>query len=133
MYVHHPVFGVGFDCYPQNYLAYTYDPIEWKPKAVHSSWLKVVAELGTLGSLFFFPLVLLSWVRARSLGRWAREQQLAAEGAWFTEALFRSLAPALVGWAIAGTFLSNSFSWFLYIQIALIIAASSIRRSWQAE
>ena len=130
MFLRNPIFGVGYECYPWNYLSYVRNPVDWKPKAVHNSWIKVIAELGILGSIFFFPLIVISLFRAASIGRWARKQKLHTQGHWYLEAILRSMFPALVGWCVAGTFLSNSFTWFLYIQIAIIIAATSIREHW---
>jgi O-antigen ligase len=132
MFMHNPIFGVGFHTFIANYLSYAQNPIMWKPTDTHNSWLKIIAELGIIGSIFFFPLVAVSLFQAAKLERWAREQQLSAQGYWYMESLLRSIFPALVGWSISGTFLSNSYSWFLYISIAILVAALSVKNNWQA-
>jgi O-antigen ligase len=132
MFRDRPITGVGYECYVVNYLSYANDPVDWKPKAVHSSWFKVIAELGLLGSLFFFPIVFLSLLRAFRLRKWAMEK-LIEPGDWWLRAIFMAMFPALLGWCISGTFLSNSFHWFLYIQIALIISASMIKTTLETE
>lgn len=128
MFLKNPLFGVGYECYPFNYLAYVSNPVDWKPKAVHSSWFKVIAELGMSGMFFFFAMMGLSIKRAYELEQWAIKRQLKkVYGMWYTEAVYRSFLPAITAWCITGTFLSNSFTWFLYITIAIFIAATTTK------
>lgn len=130
MFLYNPIFGVGLQCFTPNYLSYAVNPIIWKPMDTHSAWFKIIAELGILGSIFFFPLILFSLIRAHQLEKWARTEQLSAQGYWYTEALLRSIYPALIGWCVSGTFLSNCYSWFLYIQIAILIAGMTLQSNW---
>jgi|GEM_PF-1084530 len=127
MFLKNPLFGVGYECYPYNYLSYVTNPVDWKPKAVHSSWLKVIAELGMSGMFFFFGMIGVSLKRAYELDQWALKTRISRRGNWFVEAIYRSMFPSLVAWCVCGTFLSNSFTWFLYVQIAIVIAATTAR------
>lgn len=131
MFLKNPLFGVGYECYPWNYLAYVSNPVDWKPKAVHSSWFKALAELGLSGVLFFYSIVFISLRRAYQLEEWARLTRLRKYGLWYHEVIYRALFPSLVAWCIAGTFLSNSFTWFLYITIAILIASTVVKKELQ--
>lgn len=131
MFIANPGFGVGLQCFTPNYLNYAPNPVMWKPMDTHSAWFKIIGELGTIGSMFFFPLVLLALWRSFTLERWARTQKIAANGDWYLEALLRSIYPSLMGWCVSGTFLSNCYSWFLYIQIAILIAALTLKDNWK--
>jgi O-antigen ligase len=127
MFLKNPLFGVGYECYPWNYLAYVSNPVDWKPKAVHSSWFKALAELGLSGCLFFYAIIFFSLKRSYEFEVWAKRVRLRQYGLWYIEAIYRSFLPAFVSWCITGTFLSNSFTWFLYISIAVLIAATAVQ------
>ncbi len=131
MFIANPGFGVGLQCFTSNYLNYAVNPVMWKPMDTHSAWFKIIGELGFLGSMFFFPLVLVAVWRSFKLEKWARTSQIAAKGDWYLEALLRSIYPAMMGWCVSGTFLSNCYSWFLYIQIAILVAALTLKENWK--
>jgi probable O-glycosylation ligase (exosortase A-associated) len=117
-----PLTGVGLQNFTENYFFFTDN---WKGRniAVHSTWFGVLAETGVPGLLAFVAMVVAAFRSSlRSL------RALAQVGA---SAPARSLALALVaglaGFCAAGTFLTQGFTWPIYILIALAAALGRYR------
>lgn len=116
MAVRNPFTGVGIDNFYANY--YFYSP-HWDGKnhAVHSTWLQVMAETGFVGFTLFVTLIVAIYKLLR------RSQQLldthADAGLLMVN---RSLQAGLLAFCVSGTFLTQAFTWPLYIILALSVA-----------
>jgi O-antigen ligase len=137
--VDHPFFGVGANAFPAaegmiSPLAQRQDiGIGLKWSAAHNSFVQIGAELGVGGLVLFLVLL----VRAgRSLGaisslpRGPRGRALPEAG------LAQTLGAALVGYCIAGFFLSQAYSAFLYSMLGIIVGLAKVApvpsQVWQA-
>ena len=118
----HPVTGVGINNYLANYWKYT-SHWDGKNHAVHSTWLGVLAETGVLGFVLFLSIVVTAYrSAAASERRLALARREAPRRHAETHALAQALVCSLVGFAVSGTFLTQAFTWPLYILLALTIA-----------
>ncbi len=110
MMLANPLLGVGLDNFYANY--YFHSP-HWDGKnhAVHSSWFQVMAEAGLSGFILFVGFYLLLLRRAFHL------LSHADPNGWHLACF-----AGVVGFGIGGTFLTQAFTWPLYIMAALIWA-----------
>jgi O-antigen ligase len=109
MTLHHPIFGVGFDQYPENYDAYSFGTkYEWGRRAAHSSWFLAFAESGFPGGIlfisFFMTVLKTAWRHRR---RWP-------------EQLY-----AIVGYGVVMSFLSHTYGMYVYLLAGLIMASDA--------
>ncbi|MFI3246753.1 MAG: O-antigen ligase family protein [Ferrimonas sp.] len=111
MMLDHPFFGVGLDNFYVNYFFYS-PHWDGRNHAVHSSWLQVLAEVGLPGFLLFVGFY---WQLLRRSYRLFR-QQLA--GATWSLACFAGL----VGFGVSSTFLTQAFTWPLYLMASMVWA-----------
>lgn len=122
MATHNPLTGVGLDNFYANYYYYTpvWDGIS---HAVHSTWFGVLAETGFLGmGVFIYALVLLIRSAYKSLNIIESNLERIPAAIYATA---QSLLGGLLGTITAGTFLTQGFTWPIYILAALIIAMSN--------
>ncbi|AUI85985.1 hypothetical protein BS333_06080 [Vibrio azureus] len=123
MALDNPLTGVGLENYYYNYYFYTphWDGIN---HAVHSTWFGVLAETGFVGLCIFIGFIV-SLVRTcletLSLINDKTHHSLKVG----VDASFGGL----IGTIVSGTFLSQSFTWPIYILAALIIALHRIIQS----
>ena len=110
-----PLTGVGLNNFYANFFFYT-PHWDGKNKAVHSTWFQVLAEAGFLGLIVFIVMIVVTVKAIRRVLR-ALDADLA------TPPILRASAAAvlagLAGFCIAGTFLTQAFTWPLYILIAI--------------
>ncbi|MEM7434224.1 MAG: O-antigen ligase family protein [Myxococcota bacterium] len=125
MAAHNPVFGVGVGQFPDNYQRYARNPVHWEPRDAHNSFTKAVAETGLLGFIPFMALVLLTL----RTGYQYRKAEVPADTP-AERAVRRSLLPSMVGFCVAGFFLSQCWSWFLFI---LFAQGAAIHEVWKPE
>ncbi len=126
MAVSNPLTGVGLDNFYVNYFFYSphWDGLN---HAVHSTWFGVLAETGFLGLLVFI------WVIVGLL-KTSRQTMKSLDS---NPALFSPLFVAtsmavyagIVGTIVSGTFLTQGFTWPIYILAALCIAISRITQN----
>ena len=121
MATHNPLTGVGLDNFYANY--YYYTPVwDGLSHAVHSTWFGVLAETGFLGlGVFIYVLVLLIKSAHKSLTIIERNLDTVPAAIHATS---QSLLAGMLGTITAGTFLTQGFTWPIYILAALIIAMS---------
>jgi O-antigen ligase len=116
-----PLNGVGLDNFYHNY--YFYSP-HWDGKnhAVHSTWFGVMAETGFLG-LIVFVAMMITLVRSamRSLKRIESRRDRADPA---VHASSQAVLAGIVATLVSGTFLTQGFTWPVYILAALIIAVA---------
>ncbi|MGB5813210.1 MAG: O-antigen ligase family protein, partial [Polyangiales bacterium] len=113
MAAHNPVFGVGFGQFPDNYQQYARNPVQWEPRDAHNSFTKAAAETGLVGFIPFMALVFLTLRVA-----YDRRKADIPEDTPMQRAVRRSIFPSMVGFCVAGFFLSQCWSWFLFILFA---------------
>jgi putative inorganic carbon (HCO3(-)) transporter len=110
MAVHNPLLGVGFDQYPDNYMDYAVGTIyERGHRTAHSSWFLALGESGFVGfglfCAFFVSVARVAW-----RNRLKRPAQLYA----------------VAGYGVAMSFLSHTYSLYLYLLMALVLASSGV-------
>lgn len=113
MVAHNPVFGVGFGQFPENYQTYARNPVHWEPRDAHNSFVKAAAETGLVGFIPFMALVLLT-IRTAYRSRRADFP----DDDPMERAVRLSLFPSMVGFCVAAFFLSQCWSWFMFILFA---------------
>jgi len=121
MAVDNPVTGVGMNNFYSNYFFYSkyWDGLN---HAVHSTWFGVLGETGFTGLLVFLSMVFaLLKCAHRVLGK-----MISAPShfpAVMTTIGEGNLA-GLVGFCVSGTFLTQGFTWPLYILLAFTVAVA---------
>ncbi|MFW2388174.1 MAG: O-antigen ligase family protein [Polyangiales bacterium] len=113
MTAYNPLFGVGFGQFPDNYHSYARNPVNWEPRDAHNSFIKAAAETGVVG---FIPFMALIFLTLRLAYR-ARKADV-PEDEPMERAVRRSMLPSMVGFCVAAFFLSQCWSWFLFILFA---------------
>jgi O-antigen ligase len=119
MALHNPLSGVGLDNFVSNY--YYYSP-HWDGlnHAVHSTWFGVLAETGFIGLVVFIITIgLLIRTSLRSLNRIEKELNVESPA---VHAAAQAVFAGLVGTVISATFLTQGFTWPIYILAALVVA-----------
>lgn len=112
-----PLTGVGLDNFVANYFFYS-DHWDGTNHAVHSTWFNVLSETGFPGIITFVAMVVVCLVSTDHSIR--RLQQARAPPP--VQAMALALFAALVGFCVAGTFLTQGFTWPIYILLALTAA-----------
>lgn len=111
MAAHNPVLGVGFSNYPKLYEAYSSGDFtyEWGERTAHSSWILALAETGLPGFLLLAALFLSTFRRS-----------------WRLRAARPELLLAMIGYGIAMSFLSHTYTFFPYLLFAIVLAAAKL-------
>lgn len=121
MAVDNPLTGVGLNNFFPNYFFYSphWDGLN---HAVHSTWFGVLAETGFLGLVVFvIAIVILIHSAYRSLRRIEEHRDRVAPD---THATAQAVFAGMIGTVVSGTFLTQGFTWPIYILAALIIAVA---------
>ncbi|MCB1772206.1 MAG: O-antigen ligase family protein [Gammaproteobacteria bacterium] len=116
-----PLNGVGLDNFYHNY--YFYSP-HWDGKnhAVHSTWFGVMAETGFLGLIVFVAMMtMLVRAAVRSLSRIESASDKVAPS---VHASSQAVLAGIVATLVSGTFLTQGFTWPVYILAALVVAVA---------
>ncbi len=124
-----PILGVGANAFPiaegtLSPLAGRQDVgIGLKWSAAHNSFVQIGAELGVVGLILFVVLLVRTGQTLGRLGRIARGQGGRAPP---EVALAQTLAAALVGYCIAGFFLSQAYSALLYSVLGMVVGLAKL-------
>lgn len=120
MAIANPFTGVGVNNFFVNY--YFYSP-HWDGKnhAVHSTWFQVLGETGFVG-MCIFVLVIAAIYRSLSRVLCMNKLKFSPDVAVNANAL----KAGLLGFMVAGTFLTQAFTWPLYIILSLTIALEKL-------
>jgi len=120
MAIANPFTGVGVNNFFVNY--YFYSP-HWDGKnhAVHSTWFQVLGETGFVG-MCIFVLVIAAIYRSLSRVLCMNKLKFSPDVAVNADAL----KAGLLGFMVAGTFLTQAFTWPLYIILSLTIALEKL-------
>ena len=118
-----PFTGVGHSGYPRAYNQYDWSDGEFGVnRAVHSSWLGILAELGYPGLLLFIAIVFSSLRACRRVRNAARRGELPGEMGRYAVAFESSLVAFIIG----GSFVSFHYSEMLWHYFALTIALERV-------
>ena len=121
MAIHNPFSGVGLNNYYYNFYFYS-DFWDSKNHAVHSTWFGVMAETGFVGFILF---ILLLHALYRSILYTIRRCSLPditkAYGSYIP-AMSEALLAGAASFLTSGTFLTQGFTWPLYIILALTVS-----------
>lgn len=99
--------------------------VKWS--SAHNSFVQIGAELGVGGLLCFVGLLLGAWRTVRRLGR-------APPGVTAREAtLAQLLCASLLGYLVAGFFLSQAYAAYLYALLGMVVALSAVAPAPAAE
>ncbi len=116
MSMDHPLSGVGLENFYYNYYLYSrfWDGLN---HAVHSTWFGVLAESGFLGLFVFLFMI---WVVYSSAKNNIKILQLSKNTySPVIHAMAQGLYSGIVSFCISSTFLTQAFTWPIYILIAL--------------
>jgi O-antigen ligase len=119
MALHNPFSGVGLNNFYSNY--YYYSP-HWDGlnHAVHSTWFGVLAETGFLGLIvFIITIIVLLKSALRSLNQIELHLDQVNPA---IHATAQAVFAGLVGTIVSATFLTQGFTWPIYILAALVVA-----------
>ena len=116
-----PLNGVGLDNFYHNY--YFYSP-HWDGKnhAVHSTWFGVMAETGFVGLIVFVAMMVML-VRS-ALHSLTRIEASVHEVDPAVHASSQAVLAGIIATLVSGTFLTQGFTWPVYILAALIVAVA---------
>ncbi len=112
-----PILGVGYDRFADNYPTYVTNAVIWGKLEAHNSFVKAVAETGIVGFVPFMTMVVLSFRSAVRVRRRRNELDDPME-----RAAASSLLPTMTAFFISAFFLSQCWSWFTFILLALVAA-----------
>lgn len=127
MALDNPLTGVGLNNFYANYFFYSphWDGLN---HAVHSTWFGVLAETGFLGLLVFIGIIVsLMKTSRQSLKR--LESSVTSPSPYLL-ATSVAVYAGIVGTIVSGTFLTQGFTWPLYILAALCIALSKLTQKY---
>ncbi|WP_191600472.1 O-antigen ligase family protein [Marinomonas algicola] len=128
MAVSNPLTGVGLSNFYVNY--YFYSP-HWDGKnhAVHSTWLGVLAETGFVGFIAFTTMVIRTLInnimQVRLINQLTRIVEHSTSLAPAYVASAQATLAGIVGVMVSGTFLTQGFTWPIYILFALSMAVTN--------
>ena len=120
----HPIFGVGYN----NWLSYAYYAV---PEGIsygriqlpHNIYIEVAAESGILGLIAFLLLVFFAF----SINGSTRKMASQFENKFYYNLTY-GFSMGLVGYLVAGTFVTVLYYPFFWVQIALIVALHNIAK-----
>ncbi len=111
----YPIFGVGMGNFTTLFFFYT-DYWDGRIYTTHSMWFQVLSETGWPGIALFGSMIVVSFRSAR------RTQQIFDDNLKApaqVRALARSIVASWMGLAVAGSFLSQAYSWQVFTLVAL--------------
>lgn len=115
-----PFFGTGVDTFIYQYFFYT-DAWDGKYHETHSTWLKAFAEGGFI---FLFLFLLLFWQTFKRIRQIKNDLEDTDE--FFLIRCYNSLYYGIIAFAVSSTFLTQTYTWPLYIIWALSIGLERI-------
>lgn len=116
----HPLNGVGLNNFAPSFWDYS-DTFVGRDLAPHSTWFGVLGETGFVGLIVFVAMVAAVIRSARASENCLR----GLRGETHMRAFGTALVASLWGFCVSGSFLTQGFSWPLYILIGLTAALAS--------
>ncbi|MFM5335859.1 O-antigen ligase family protein [Aeromonas enteropelogenes] len=110
----HPLIGVGLSNFYYNYFFFSphWDGLN---HAVHSTWFGVLAETGFVGLFIFIGMVVVTLYR---IWRCSLDGMPPA-----VVTAMQGVMASMVGFVISGSFLTQGFTWPIYLELSLAVAA----------
>ncbi|MGY5449693.1 O-antigen ligase family protein [Agarivorans sp. MS3-6] len=125
MALYNPLTGVGIDNFYANYYFFS-SHWDGKNHAVHSTWFGVLAETGFLGFMVFCTLAFKICRLAHGNLQFLMKQASAHHSGLY--ACAEGVFAGLLGTFVSGTFLTQGFTWPIYIFTALVVAIAQLLR-----
>ncbi|SMY32270.1 O-Antigen ligase [Photobacterium malacitanum] len=125
MALEHPLSGVGLSNFYPNYFFFStyWDGIN---HAVHSTWFSVLAETGFIGLAIFISLIVVLIKNIKRTLDNLKTHKNKVNPIIYASA--QGVYAGLIGTIVSGTFLTQGFTWPIYILAALVIAISNISK-----
>ena len=123
MALDNPLSGVGINNFYSNYYFYS-DYWDGLNHAVHSTWFGVLGETGFVGLAAFLGLLIALMRTANQTLHKLR--QAGPDSPPMLTAVAEGILAGLIGFCVAGTFLTQGFTWPLYILLALTVALARL-------
>ncbi|WP_235956218.1 O-antigen ligase family protein [Grimontia sedimenti] len=116
MALENPLSGVGLNNFYFNYFFYSkhWDGLN---HAVHSTWFGVLGETGFVGFIAFLIMTITVYRSAKSATNIVKEN--AERYSPVIRAISEGLYSGIIAFCVSGTFLTQGFTWPIYILIAL--------------
>ena len=123
MAVENPMTGVGINNFYLNY--YLFSPFwDGKNHAVHSTWFQILGETGFVGLGLFLALIVAIF---RQLWRTeVTSRALPVDDRNIIATCNDGIFAGLIAFCVAGTFLTQGFTWPLYILLSMNVALAKI-------
>lgn len=123
-----PIFGVGWENFYSQYPIYA---TNWKGTShvVHSTWFGVLTDTGFPGFFLFLTMIILIVWRCLKHTKILNYRR-APEG---VRCVALAILAGVAGVCISGTFLTQGFTWPIYILTALAVALSRFTREYVIE
>jgi len=121
MALDNPLSGVGIDNFYYNYFFYS-DFWDGMNHAVHSTWFGVLGETGFVGLIIFLSMIFAVIRCAKNTLNTVSKQSNSYPAIITTIA--EGILSGIIGFCVAGTFLTQGFTWPLYILLAFTVALS---------
>ncbi|VAW80325.1 hypothetical protein MNBD_GAMMA12-2379, partial [hydrothermal vent metagenome] len=126
----HPLLGIGYHNW-MPYMTYMYPDGLGPGKTIqvsHNIYIETTSELGVTGLLMFLLLIIYAFINN------ARTRKMATE---LKNKLFFNLSygldAGLIGYLVAGTFVTVTYYPFFWIQIAMIVMLNSVtKKQWMS-
>lgn len=115
-----PLFGVGIDTFIYQYFFYT-EAWDGKYHETHSTWLKALAEGGFIFLALFLTLVWQTFRRIQKI-----KDALRGTKEYFLIRCYNSLYYGIIAFAVSSTFLTQTYTWPIYIIWALSVGLENI-------
>jgi O-antigen ligase len=120
MGIGNPIFGIGINNFIYEYYFYT-EAWDGKYHETHSTWLKALAEGGFTLLILFLMLFYQTAKRIYEIGKILKDST-----EYFLINCYNSLFYGIVGFAVSSTFLTQTYTWPIYIIWALSIGLEHI-------
>lgn len=117
MALHNPLTGIGMDNFLFNYFEYS-SYWDGKPHSVHSTWFGVLGETGILGFSIFAWMMIAVFKAISGIYKDLNSDEYSSHHLRSASA---GLYGGFVGFCVSGTFLTQGFTWPLYIILAITI------------
>ncbi|KJG11529.1 oligosaccharide repeat unit polymerase [Photobacterium kishitanii] len=125
MAIANPLSGVGLSNFYPNFFFFTsyWDGMN---HAVHSTWLSVLAETGFIGLGIFVSLIIILIKNIKLTLQKLQQYKNQVDPVIYVSA--QGVYAGLIGTIVSGTFLTQGFTWPIYILAALIISINNISK-----
>ena len=124
MAIDNPILGVGIRNFYYNYFYYSahWDGLN---HAVHSTWFGILAESGFIGFSLFITLIVSTLLMSLKMLKTTKNTQYQPG----IKVALNAAPAGIIGFIVSGTFLTQGFTWPIYLQIALVIALNQYLKS----